>query len=238
MGFPSSVVEDVLVRCGRCCCLCHKFCGVKIETDHIVQQANGGTDDADNCMPLCFDCHAEVHHYTASHPKGRKFTPAELKSHRDNWYGKVATAGGVATASSSYLEPDRKTLEQIRSKISPKYLSFLREHSFGHSFPDAALTPGEQYLATWRDVNEEFLDADLEQLRADFAHSLAEFQWELVKNIFPVESRSDWYSVPSDWEENQPEHFREIIAQLNSLASTAAGKYEELIRTARRKLSV
>lgn len=37
-------------------------------------------------MPLCFDCHAEVGSYNARHPKGRKFSPSELKSHRDTWY--------------------------------------------------------------------------------------------------------------------------------------------------------
>ncbi|VFM96752.1 MAG: hypothetical protein BECKG1743D_GA0114223_102274 [Candidatus Kentron sp. G] len=35
MDFSKETVEDVLVACGRSCCICHKFCGVRIETHHI-----------------------------------------------------------------------------------------------------------------------------------------------------------------------------------------------------------
>lgn len=59
MGFPASVADDVLVRCNRHCCLCGKYVGQKIELHHIKQVADGGEDTADNCIPLCFNCHAE-----------------------------------------------------------------------------------------------------------------------------------------------------------------------------------
>ena len=86
MGFPTSVADEVLVRCGRHCCLCGKFVGQKIELHHIKQVADGGEDTVDNCIPLCFDCHAEVKAYNSHHPKGRKFTEKELKGHRDKCY--------------------------------------------------------------------------------------------------------------------------------------------------------
>jgi hypothetical protein len=38
-----------------------------------------------NAIPLCFECHAEVHHYNPEHPKGRRFGSSELKGHRDQW---------------------------------------------------------------------------------------------------------------------------------------------------------
>ncbi len=86
MGFPSSVADDVLVRCNRHCCLCGKYVGQKIELHHIKQVADGGEDTVDNCIPLCFNCHAEVKAYNPRHPKGRKFTENELKGHRDKCY--------------------------------------------------------------------------------------------------------------------------------------------------------
>jgi hypothetical protein len=46
----------------------------------------GGKSSFENCIPLCFDCHAEAGHYNSSHPKGTKYSPAELKKHRDRWY--------------------------------------------------------------------------------------------------------------------------------------------------------
>lgn len=86
MGFPQNVADEVLVKCGRHCCLCGKYAGLKIELHHIKQAADGGEDTADNCIPLCLDCHAEVGSYNTRHPKGRKFTEKELKGHRDKYY--------------------------------------------------------------------------------------------------------------------------------------------------------
>ena len=86
MGFSAQIADEVLVRCGRHCCLCGKYVGQKIELHHIRQVADGGDDSADNCIPLCFDCHAEVNSYNLRHPKGRKFTERELKGHRDRCY--------------------------------------------------------------------------------------------------------------------------------------------------------
>lgn len=60
-----------------------------MELHHIVPSVDGGEDSAGNCIPLCFDCHAEVGHYCDGHPKGRKFTTDELITHRDQWYLKV-----------------------------------------------------------------------------------------------------------------------------------------------------
>ena len=86
MGFPQSVADEVLVKCGRHCCLCGKYAGLKTELHHIKQAADGGEDTADNCIPLCLECHAEVGSYNTHHPKGRKFTAKELKGHRDKYY--------------------------------------------------------------------------------------------------------------------------------------------------------
>lgn len=89
MSFSKEIVEDALVACGRSCCICHKFCGVRIETHHLKPKHLGGDDSFGNCIPLCFDCHAEVEHYNNNHPRGRKFSEGELRKHRDNWYSKV-----------------------------------------------------------------------------------------------------------------------------------------------------
>ena len=78
-----------MVACGRGCCICHKFCGIKVECHHIVQPEDGGPDTYENCIPLCFDCHADVGHYSDKHPKGTKYTPTELRLQRDRWYKMV-----------------------------------------------------------------------------------------------------------------------------------------------------
>jgi hypothetical protein len=85
MAFPQGEVEALLVAVHRRCAICHRFCGVKMETDHIVPRGEGGPDTIDNAIPLCFECHAEVHAYNDQHPRGRKFRPDELRQHKEQW---------------------------------------------------------------------------------------------------------------------------------------------------------
>lgn len=83
--FKRSEVDKLLAQCHRCCCICHRFCGVKIETDHILPSSEGGNDNIENAIPVCFECHAEIHAYNHQHPRGRKFTPEELREHKEQW---------------------------------------------------------------------------------------------------------------------------------------------------------
>ena len=85
MAFDRSKVAKLLVECHRRCCICHRFCGVKMETDHIVSKDDLGSDDIHNAIPVCFECHAEIHSYNEKHPRGRKYTSEELKSHKEQW---------------------------------------------------------------------------------------------------------------------------------------------------------
>jgi hypothetical protein len=80
------VKQAALVACGRRCCICHAFCGTNIECHHIVPESEGGESTLDNCIPLCFDCHANVGHYNPRHPKGTKYSVGELRKHRDTWF--------------------------------------------------------------------------------------------------------------------------------------------------------
>jgi hypothetical protein len=85
MVFDRDEVAELLAKCHRRCCICHRYCGVKIETDHMNPQAEGGDDSIENAIPVCFDCHAEIHSYNDNHPRGRKFTPLELTRHKEQW---------------------------------------------------------------------------------------------------------------------------------------------------------
>jgi len=88
--WTSDIKNQALVACGRRCCICHQFCGINIECHHIVAEAEGGPSTLDNCIPLCFDCHADVGHYNPRHPKGTKYSTSELKGHRDTWFRVMA----------------------------------------------------------------------------------------------------------------------------------------------------
>ncbi len=90
MGFSDDVKDRAMLACARHCCVCRRFAGLNMEVHHIVQRANKGPDTDDNAIPLCFECHAFAGHYNPKHPKGIKYSPAELRKARDNWYALVA----------------------------------------------------------------------------------------------------------------------------------------------------
>lgn len=76
----------VLLWCDRYCCLCGKACGSKIEVHHIIPLGEGGSDDIDNIIPLCFDCHQGVSSYNDRQPLGSKYRAEELKARREQIY--------------------------------------------------------------------------------------------------------------------------------------------------------
>jgi len=69
MGFPATIRERALVASARHCCVCHRYKGINIEVHHIAPEASGGSNDFDNAVVLCFDCHADAGHYNAEHPR-------------------------------------------------------------------------------------------------------------------------------------------------------------------------
>lgn len=78
--FSDTVWALALRRYGRKCYICGAI-GVPLERDHITPVAEGGTDDLDNCAPICKPCHKtkstreRVRGYRAKQAKAKR--PAE-----------------------------------------------------------------------------------------------------------------------------------------------------------------
>lgn len=78
-----------------------------MECHHIVPESKGGTNTFENCIPLCFDHHAEVEHYNSEHPRGTKYSVNELKQLRDAWYEQIKNCRTL-------LDPGRIANAQIQ----------------------------------------------------------------------------------------------------------------------------
>ncbi len=58
-----------------------------LQVHHIIGRQDRGDDEIDNLIAVCMTCHSDTH---TSRPFARRFTPDELKHHRDRVYEMVA----------------------------------------------------------------------------------------------------------------------------------------------------
>lgn len=61
------------------CAICNRRHGVQVH--HIMLRSSGGSNDASNAIPLCPNCHTEVHAGYAPGKTTRKYTEQELRLH-------------------------------------------------------------------------------------------------------------------------------------------------------------
>lgn len=166
MGFPTTIKTEILVLCARHCCVCHKPKGLNIEVHHIVPAAEGGTDTIDNAIALCFDCHAAAGHYNDRHPKGSKFSPQELRKHKESWFKLVAT--------NKIIEPKEAFAELVLRDHSPSVFRpvFIEERTHF------------QHRDFWRDtfaqIGQDFMER-FEQTRKENAALFKDPHYDAIK---------------------------------------------------------
>lgn len=74
------LIDKMMIKCARRCCICRRFRPTKRQVHHIVERNQGGTDDEDNLIVVCLSCHTDGH---TKVPFARRFSVAELKGHRE-----------------------------------------------------------------------------------------------------------------------------------------------------------
>ena len=60
--------------------ICHTLCAIAPSP-----MSEKGSNNINNAIPLCFECHAEAHLYNDKHPRGRKYNSNELRRHKEQW---------------------------------------------------------------------------------------------------------------------------------------------------------
>ncbi len=236
MSFPAKVKEDALVACGRHCCLCHKFCGLKIELHHITPHSEEGKDTFDHCIPLCFDCHADMSTYDKKHPKGTKYTKEELRRQRDQWYRKVKNSLAISSLP-EHLEIDRGIYQRVQELLPwDKAIDFIRYHDFGGPFQDENISYFMEFVWQCEDPAFEFIDADLEGIRGELQANTQSFLHGIQCETFPAGPGKN--GVPPEWRHEQQDRFKRVVEQLHHSAENICECYDGLVKLGRRKLGV
>ena len=164
MPFSQAVKAKAVEAAAAHCCVCQRFDAGHVEVHHIIPQANGGSDDFENAIALCFDCHTWAGHYNSRHPKGFRYSPEFLRSARNGWYARVA-AGPIAVATDNVAVHVRYLISRDHDvstrllagdlSVAPIKDSLLAGNEFGKFF-SAALGlrpygfrrfPGDQFAS-------------------------------------------------------------------------------------------
>lgn len=238
MTFPPKVKEDALVACGRHCCLCHRFRGIKMEVHHIKAKSEGGKDTIENAIALCLDCHADMTSYDPMHPKGSRYTRKELVRHRDAWHKKVSGSVGLLGGAEA-VATDKIIFLQL-TKLLPwnGSIQFVRVNNFnGFSFALSKLDDLEYYREQCSNPAFEFIDADLEGLRNVLRDRVLSFL-EIVYTQTFTTNNPDRNAVPDEWLDTMPDRFERAVKQIDEAAVLLCETYDSLVRLAVRKLGV
>jgi len=239
MPFPKEVREEALVASGRHCCLCHHFCGIKIEVHHITPEGKNGADTFDNAIPLCFNCHADMLTYDPSHPKGTKYSENELRRHRDSWYAKIKNGLGVVSRSETIATDTQ--IYQLITKILQwdECVDYVRSHQFAHEpFDRQLIKPLWDYQHYCNNPAVEFLDPDLESLRVMLLHHIDRFRAVVGQYTFPHRELDYFNYVPDEWKTTKPELFDSVKEELHGSADAICETYTALTKLATRKLGI
>lgn len=115
MSIPELVVAEVLTKSARHCCICRNFSPLSIQVHHIIEKSHGGTDELENLIPVCIQCHAYIH--TKSNMT-RNFTEIELKKARDIVYDMVLSGKlpAVRSLASNEIEALSASLAETLKK--------------------------------------------------------------------------------------------------------------------------
>ena len=251
MSFPESVAIEALTLCGRYCCICHILCGTKIELHHIEQKAYGGNDSLDNCIPLCFNCHADMGKADPNHPKGKRYSKEELKRHRDNWYKKVSNGIYLANDDKTAVyKEDIDLFQSICGLFTSDVKYWLSENDIGGSHPNKVFQGISNYLYSPSDPFSEFIDPELENLRDNLVSAISSFLKYKSTNTFVRDignesycvtrqwmvNHEDWVPSSMDYEEYSVQYAKEA-QKLNDLATELWETYCEFAKQGRLRLA-
>jgi hypothetical protein len=238
---PPQIELEVLDQSRRRCTLCFHLKGDLSEKHGQIAHLDDNPANCaeDNLAFMCIEHHSLYDSTTRQH---KNYTIQEVKTARARLYQAIANGDHITTGSpralpNAGIDTDRQTLAGLVDLMAGTgSIDFLRTNNFaGWSFEWSRLDGIQQSLAR-NGPEHEFLDADLEQLRAAFQAACHAFMKYAAVNTFVV-GNAGRQGIPEEWETQQPERFRKTVEEIHEAADKVCSSYDELIRAARKRLA-
>lgn len=236
---PDDIEAEVLMKSARRCTLCFYLKGSLKKKHGQIAHLNGNRANygMDNLAFMCLKHHSIFDSTTSQH---KNYTLKEVKAARARLYDAIAQGQHLNKLDRQALpgrETDRQTLSALLETMKKSgTMDWLREANFaGWSFEWDRLD-GIQRVIVRKGPEHEFIDTELEKLRKRFYGASKHLVGLLATETFPV-GDGDRQAIPEDWEFEQPERFKKAVKQVHEAADAVCNSYDELVRSAKKKLS-
>ena len=129
----------------------------------------------------------------------------------------------------------RLFLLKLPSQGSIRFINVV--NMAGGSFRGTDLDHLWEFRHEWTDADHEFLDKDLEFLRKALFTLVKNYTHQIARNTFPT-NITNLFTVPPEWEEEQPLRFKEVVDELHSMAEQIVFTHQALVRLGVAKLGI
>ncbi len=134
---------------------------------------------------------------------------------------------------------DIDLFNRIREMLPADYAVVeLRDHDFGNAYQRRLTVLLNDLVWESKQPDFEFLDTELEATKDRMIEGIERFLATSAQYGATQKGAPEWYRVPPDWMHERPDKWREVVKELNDAADEITAAYNELVRTARRKMAV
>lgn len=109
---------------------------------HIIPEAEDGPGTYENGIPVCLDCHAEIE---SRSNMGRRFTPEELRQHRNRWFQTIRERPEVLIRA-AHTQTETGPLEALLAELDYNRVAVSGSPTEG--FPPLATDQFQRAIAT------------------------------------------------------------------------------------------
>jgi hypothetical protein len=141
----------------------------------------------------------------------------------------------IGRGDTSLSQVDVALLEKFSGALRQDVLDFLREHAMGDAFPDRHIDELVRIRREWDNAQHEFRHPALERQRIEFLSCVQAFSRSVGANTWSLgPPNHDHQRVPKEWHWEQPERWKNVVEELDGLATAVFDAREQLIRIGRK----
>lgn len=131
-------------------------------------------------------------------------------------------------------ERDRKLIGEFEHLLpsASSAINFLSNHDLSGSYHKSDTEPLFVFVSSWGDPERSFDDEDIEKEKYQFYQFLSQFLRDLAYNVGPTKNALFLSIIPERYydDPNIPERYEKAVADLNSRATEAFQRHQNLMK--------